>query len=187
MKTILPRFDFKSLYKTVVTFLAVALLVTVTACGGSNQTAKIEKVDVDNPSAGKLTELYKPLTPPQGGMNNYSDVDPRVDISKVEAKADRLIKKTDDLVKKDTNPFKEIGKQLDKKGLPERAEDLSKDVSRSAKETADGVAKGTERGFGNLKENTKSFTEDVKSAVGDLKEKVQQQTEDLERSTRKNS
>lgn len=185
MKTTLPRFDFKSLYKTVVTFLAVALLVTVTACGGSNQTAKSEKVNLD-PSGGEVT-LYKPLTQPQGGMNNYSDVDPRVDTSKVEAKADRLIKKTDDLVKKDTNPFKEIGKQLDKKGLPERAEDLSKDVTRSAKETADGVVKGTEKGFGNLKENTKSFTEDIKSAVGDLKEKAQQQTEDIERNIRKNS
>jgi len=186
MKTTLPRFDFKSLYKIVVTFLAVTLLVTVTACGGSNQTAKIEKVDLDNPLGGKVT-LYKPLTPPQGGMNNYSDVDPRVDTSKVEAKADRLIKQTEDLVKKDTNPFKEIGKQLDEKGLTERAEDLSKDVTRSAKETADGVAKGTEKGFENLKENTKIFTEDVKSAVGDLKQKAQQQTEDIERNVRKNS
>ena len=186
MKNILPRFDFKSLYKTVVTFLAVALLVTVTACGGTNQTAKIEKVDVD-PSTGKNVELYRPLTQPKGGMNNYSDVDPRVDTSKVEAKADRLIKKTEDLVKKDTNPFKEIGKKLDKKGLPERAEDLSKDVTRSAKETADGVAKGTEKGFGNLKENTKSFADDVKSAVGDLKDKAQQKTDDIERNVRKNS
>jgi ElaB/YqjD/DUF883 family membrane-anchored ribosome-binding protein len=169
-------------------FLAVILLVTTTACNGTNMAENTANPVPDtNPTTGKVTSLYKPLTPPAGGMNNYSDVDPRMDTSKADAKTDRLIKKTDDLVKKDTNPFKQIRKEFDDKGVPERAANIVKDVNRSAKETADGVAKGTERGFGNLKENTKSFAEDVKSAAGDLKDKTKQQTKEIERDIRKNS
>ncbi len=120
-------------------------------------------------------------------MNNYSDVDPRMNTSKADAKTDRLIKKTDNLVKKDTNPFNQIRKEFDDKGVGERATNIAKDVNRSAKETADGIAKGTEKGFNNLKDNTKSFAEDVKSAAGDIKQKAQQQTDDVQRTIRKNS
>jgi flagellar biosynthesis/type III secretory pathway protein FliH len=120
-------------------------------------------------------------------MNNYTDVDPRVDTSKAEAKTDRLIKQAKDLERKDTNPFKQIQKQFDKKGINERAEDAVEGVNRSAQETADGVAKGTRKGFGNLKENAKSFKEDVKSAVGDMKQNASEETEKIERNARKNS
>ncbi len=167
--------------------LAVLLLVTTTACNGTNMSANTDKPAATNPATGKVDSLYKPLTPPKGGMNNYSDVDPRMDTSEAAAKTDRLIKKTDDLVQKDTNPFKQIRKEFDDKGVPERAANIAKDVNRSAKETADDVAKGTERGFDNLKKNTKSFVEDVKSAAGDVNQKAQQQTEDVERTIRKNS
>lgn len=167
--------------------LAVILLVTTTACNGTNMAANTDKPAATNPATGKVESLYKPLTPPTGGMNNYSDVDPRMDTSTTDAKTDRLIEKTDDLVKKDTNPFKQIRKQFDDKGVPERAANIVKDANRSAQETADGVAKGTEKGFNNLKENTKSFTEDVKSAAGDLKDKTKQQTKEIERDIRKNS
>ena len=167
--------------------LAVILLITTTACNGTNMAATPDKPAATNPATGKVDSLYKPLTPPTGGMNNYSDVDPRMDTSTAAAKSDKLIKKTEDLVKKDTNPIKQIRKEFDDKGVPERAANIVKDVNRSAKETADGVAKGTEKGFNNLKENTKSFAEDVKSAAGDLKDKTKQQTKEIERDIRKNS
>jgi hypothetical protein len=134
-----------------------------------------------------VTELYKTIEPAEGGMNNYSDVDPRMDKSEAKAKADRLIDKTDQIQRDVTNPFKQLGKQLDQKGLPERIEDTSKQVTRSAKETADDVVKGTKRGYSNLKDNTNTFKEDVKSSLENTKQKAVDRADDLQDTIRKNS
>jgi gas vesicle protein len=181
-------FKLKSLVKVALSFFAVILLVTTTACNGGSSTAKVDPMtNSNNPTPGKVTELYKPIAPAEGGMNNYSDVDPRMDKSAAKAKADRLIDKTDKLQRDGTNPFKQLGKQLNEKGLPERIEDTAKQVNRSAKETADDVAKGTKRGYNNLKENTNNFTEDVKSSLENTQQKVVDRAEDLKDTMRKNS
>jgi hypothetical protein len=162
VKSALRSFELKSLYKAVLSFLAIALLVTTTACNGSEVAAK---KNLENPPPGKITSLYKPITPEVGGMNNYSDVDPRVDTSKTDAKADRLINQAKGLERKDTNPFEQIKKQFDNKGIQERVEDTAESVRESAEETADGISKGTRKGIGNIKENAKSFKDDVESAA----------------------
>jgi gas vesicle protein len=180
--------EIKSLVKAALSFFAVILLVTTTACNGTNSTAKVDPLtNSNNPAPGKVTELYKPIAPAEGGMNNYSDVDPRIDRSAAKAKAERLIDKTDKLKQGGTNPFKQLGKQLDAKGLPERLEDTSKQITRSAQETADDVVKGTKRGYSNLKENTNNFTEDVKSSLENTKQKAVDRAEDLKDTMRKNS
>jgi hypothetical protein len=181
-------FKFKSLVKAALSFFAVILLVTTTACSGENSTAKVNPLtNSNNPAPGKVTELYKPIAPAEGGMNNYSDVDPRMDTSAAKAKAERLIDKTDKLQRDGTNPFKQLGKQLNQKGLPERIEDTAKQVNRSAQETADDVAKGTKRGYSNLKENTNNFTEDVKTSIENTKQKAVDRADDLQDTMRKNS
>jgi hypothetical protein len=162
VKSTFQLFNLKSLYKTVLSFLAIALLVTTTACNGSEVASK---TNLGNPPAGKITELYKPITPEVGGMNNYSDIDPRVDTSKVDAKADRLINQAKGLERKDTNPLQQIKKEFDRKGIQERVGDTADSVGQSAQETADGISKGTRKGFANVKENAKSFKDDVESAA----------------------
>jgi gas vesicle protein len=180
--------EIKSLVKSALSFFAVILLVTTTACNSTNSTAKVDPLtNSHNPAPGKVTELYKPIAPAEGGMNNYSDVDPRMDKSEAKARAERLIDKTDKLKQGGTNPFKQLGKQLDAKGLPERIEDTSKQITRSAQETADDVVKGTKRGYSNLKENTNNFTEDVKSSLENTKQKAVDRAEDLKDTMRKNS
>jgi gas vesicle protein len=181
-------FKFKSLVKVAMSFFAVILLVTTTGCNGTNMASKVAPLtNSDNPALGKVTELYKPIVPAEGGMNNYSDVDPRMDKSEAKAKADRLIDKTDKLQRDVTNPFKQLGKKLDEKGLPERIEDTSKQLTRSAKETADDVVEGTKRGYGNLKENTSTFKDDVKSSLKNTQQKVEDRADDLKDTIRKNS
>ena len=130
----------------------------------SVQGVKVEARNVHFLRSGRDV---KTIEPREGGMNNYSDIDPRVDTSEAKAKADRLINKTEDLVKKDTNSFKEVGKELDKKGVKERVEDFSKDLGNAVKENTKDFAKGTERGFENVKKNTKNFADDVGDAVDD--------------------
>ncbi|WP_310414191.1 hypothetical protein [Chamaesiphon sp. OTE_8_metabat_110] len=149
--------------------------------------AKVDPTRVENPQPGKITELYKPIAPAEGGMNNYSDVDPRQNTAEAKAKADRLINKTEDLKKGDTNPFKQLGKQLDDKGIRDRAGETADQLNRSAKETAEDVAKGTKRGYQNLKENTKSFADDVKSAADDIGDEAKAKANDLKNNIRKAS
>jgi hypothetical protein len=162
IKSTLPSFEFRSFYKAVLSFLAIALLLTTTACNSSEVAAK---ANLDNPPSGKITELYKPITPAVGGMNNYGDVDPRVDTSKVDAKVDRLIEQAKGLERKDTNPLQQIKKEFDRKGIQARAEDTAESVSQSAQETAEGISAGTRKGLKNIEENAKSFKDDVESAV----------------------
>ena len=162
VKSTLRSFQLKSFYQAVLSFLAIALLITTTACNGSEVAAK---KNLENPPPGKITSLYKPITPEVGGMNNYSDVDPRVDTSKADAKADRLIDRAKGLERKDTNPLEQIKKQFDRKGIQERVGDTADSVRESAEETAEGISKGTRKGFANIKENAKSFKDDVESAV----------------------
>jgi hypothetical protein len=181
IKSRLGSFELRSLYKAVLSFLAIALLLTTTACNGSEVASK---ANLDNPPPGKITELYKPITPEVGGMNNYSDVDPRVDTSKADAKADRLINQAKGLERKDTNPFQQIKKELDKKGIQERIGDTADSVGQSAQETAADIAKGTRKGFANVKENTKSFKDDVESAAGDLSQKAKNKATDLQDTVR---
>ncbi len=47
----------------------------------------LREKDAQQRSPEQFTELYKPNSPPVGGMNNYSDVDPRMDTTKADAKA----------------------------------------------------------------------------------------------------
>jgi hypothetical protein len=82
----------QSVHKVLVGLLAVFLLTTNIACSNSKVMAKAEKPDVENQPTGQITELYKPIVPNKGGMNGYSDIDPRMDTSQADAKADRLIK-----------------------------------------------------------------------------------------------
>jgi hypothetical protein len=181
VKSTFQSFELKSLYKAVLSFLAIALLVTTTACNGSEVAAK---TNLDNPPPGKITELYKPITPEVGGMNNYSDVDPRVDTSKVDAKVKRSIEQAKDLPKKDTNPLQQVRKDLDKKGFQERVGDTVDSVSQSAQETAERISEGTRKGFANVKENAKSFKDDVESAAGDLGQKARDKATDLKDTVR---
>ncbi len=176
---------FRSISRTILSLLAVVLLVTTTACNGAETTAKVDPTQTTNPRPGQITELYKPIAPPAGGMNNYSDVDPHQNTSEADAKAKQLIEKTENLNQGGTNPFKQLGKQLDDKGIPERVGESADKLNRSAKETADDVAKGTRKGYQNVKENTKSFKDDVESAVDDLGDKARAKTNDLKNDIRK--
>ncbi|PSB58580.1 hypothetical protein C7B77_04185 [Chamaesiphon polymorphus CCALA 037] len=184
-KTVLS-FKFKSFIKMTLSLFAVMLLVTTTACGGNPTTAG-EKMtsgsgvrpNPANPGPGKVTELYKTIEKPEGGMNNYSDVDPRMDTSEAAAKAERNIKQSGELQKNVTNPFKQLGKQLDERSIPDRVGDGAKGVARSAQQTAEDVAKGTERGYNNLKENTKTFADDLSSGVDELKQNAKNKGDDL--------
>lgn len=162
VKGTLRSYQLKSLHQIALKFLVIVILVITTACSSPEKNSKI---NLDNPSSGMITELYKPITPQVGGMNGYSDVDPRFNTSITDAKAERLISKAKSSQGKDINPLEQVKKEFDRKGIEERVNDTANRVSRSAQETAEGVSKGIRKGFANLKENTESFRDDIKSSA----------------------
>jgi hypothetical protein len=163
----MPDFDRNFLRKAAISLCVGIFLLSVTACSGVDAKGKVNApTSADNmPTTGKITPLYKPIQPPEGGMNNYSDVDPRMNSSEANAKAQREIEKTKDLQKGDTNPLKQLRNQFDDKGAGDRAKEFSKDASQAAKENAKDFAKGTERGFENLKKNAKDFKGGVEDTI----------------------
>lgn len=169
----------QSLFKTALSLLAVFFLVMNTACNASAVAAEKVERPIDNRPAGQLPESYKPIVSLKGGMKSYSNVDPKVDNSQVDAKAERLINQANARRDQDTNSLKEVKKELDRKGVKERAEDLSDSMRRSAKKTADGVSTGTQWGFDKLKENAKSFKKDTKAVIDDLGQKARDKTDDI--------
>jgi polyhydroxyalkanoate synthesis regulator phasin len=187
MKNASLSFELKSLYRLAISFLAVVFLVFNTACGSSEIAATNDLPTGSHPSGQtpNLPNLYDPLTPPQGGMNNYKDTDPRTDASDAEAKADRLINRANSQQKGGKNPLKEVRKELNKKGPQDRAEDLSEDLGRSAKKKTEQVSQGAKRGIENVKENAKSFADDVSSGADDLSRNAQGKVEDLKQATKK--
>lgn len=57
-----------------------------------------------NDRVGQQTELYDPIQKRQGGMNEYSDADPRVSKDRLNQKASNLIRNADQNIQKVDTP-----------------------------------------------------------------------------------
>ncbi|MBD2251113.1 hypothetical protein [Nostoc parmelioides] len=106
-----------------------------------------------------------PLNTPKGGMNNFSDVDPRSEVgektAETQAKAlrDNAKRNVDEKGIDSTEQYVRNYRQ----GTPfgERVKNLGEDIGSSAEEVREGVVKGTQRGLENIKENTQNAGEDL--------------------------
>ncbi|AFZ14500.1 hypothetical protein Cri9333_3687 [Crinalium epipsammum PCC 9333] len=145
--------------KVITVFLSAMILFVTTACGGGGVMAKTADVVRPEVPGGAVTSKH------QGGMNDFSDVDPRKDTSEAAAKAKGLIDNAESNVIDQTGSVGENTKRiLDKKG--ENARDFNKNIDRStdkaqdkAQGTLEDFAKGTKKGTENIKENTGNAVE----------------------------
>jgi ElaB/YqjD/DUF883 family membrane-anchored ribosome-binding protein len=130
--------------------------------------------DTNNVPAGQITEFYDAIQPVEGGMNNFSDVDPRQNTSKADAKAEKLIKNASHPEKnKFKNPLDAVNTELNNESIPERVQKFSKDLGKSTQELADGISEESRKGASNLKKNSGSFLDKTQSRVDDLNRKAQ--------------
>ena len=114
----------------------------------------------------------------EGGMNTYSDVDPRSKDAEAAAKIKAKGLKDNAEVNVLDQSDSLIGntqRNLDKKA--ENLEDLGKNVKENARDAGDKVqesaedfAEGTKRGFRNIKENTSDAVDSLTNNVGDVAE-----------------
>jgi hypothetical protein len=110
-----------------------------------------------------------PLSSPEGGMNNFSDVDPRgkADEKAANDRADALAKNSQkNIDQKGIDSREQYGRNYNQ-GTPlgERVKNLGEDIGSSSNELGEGVVKGTQRGIENLKGNTQNAAEGVTKNV----------------------
>ncbi len=156
--------------------LAGVFLLANVACSNGSPTSVSSK---DSPGyEADSTSAYRVRQEPEGGMNVYSDVDPRRDTSKADAKARSLIKRAEGRLQDDRNPKEVVQDTLKEKPLGERAKEFSNQVSNSTKNAAENASQATRQGFRNLQQNTENAADDTSNFV-------QGKVDDATRSTKR--
>jgi hypothetical protein len=156
--------------KVLTVFLAGIFLFLTQACGAPGIATQPPQPDAQSPYSKRYdpTKDY-PLSSPAGGMNNFSDVEPRgrLDEKGANDRADALAKNAQkNIDRKGIDSPEQYGENY-KQGTPfgERVKNLGEDIGSSAEEVRKGVVKGTQRGIENLKGNTQNAAEDVTTNV----------------------
>ncbi|WP_375506430.1 hypothetical protein [uncultured Nostoc sp.] len=169
-----------------VLFAGIFLFLTQ-ACGDpgvATQPPQAEKQPGYTQQRYDPTKDY-PLSSPAGGINNFSDVDPRAtDEKAANDKADALTRNAEKRIdEKGVESPGDYARNY-KQGTPlgERVKNLGEDIGSSAEEVRKGVVKGTQRGIENIKGNTQNAAEDVTKNVQrgaeDAGKKVQRTADD---------
>ncbi|MBD2212141.1 hypothetical protein H6G27_20035 [Nostoc linckia FACHB-104] len=173
--------------KIVGVFLAGILLLVTQACNRPTIAGQPAQPGSQPPNAERYdpTKSYN-LSSPQGGMNNFSDVDPRArgDEKAAEARAKGLRDNAQRNV--DEKGIDSPGQYVEnyRQGTPfgQRVKNLGDDIGSSASEVGEGVAKGTKRGLENIKENTQNAAEglgrNAQRTGDDVKTNLQRSAED---------
>ena len=125
----------------------------------------------------------------KGGMNGYSDVDPRSEGAEAAAKmkAKGLRDNSEVNLKRSGDVTDNLGRALDRKG--ENVKQSAGNAADKAKESASDFAEGTKRGISNIKENTSDALDSVTNNAGDVAEdaklSTQRAAEDAKLSTQR--
>ncbi|MEG3840506.1 DUF6658 family protein [Microcoleus sp. herbarium14] len=181
-------------------FLAGILVLVSTACSRPDVTAgktdvmpaktdvmsakTADKIREEVPS-GAVTSEFK------GGMNDYSDVDPRNQkVTTTEAKAQLLKEQAQHRIdtKSSSNVVENVKRVAD--DVPDKLDQVGEKLNenaRTAQRKADDFGDKTKKGLANLKENTreglKGAKEIVKEATEGAKERAAEGTESLRYNT----
>jgi hypothetical protein len=173
--------------KIITVFLAATFLFLVQACNRPTIAGQPPQPAGQPPNVQRYdpTKDY-PISPYQGGMNNFSDVDPRSREAQKSARdrADALIENAQRNIERKGIDTTDQYVRNYREGTPfgERVKNLGEDVGSSAKEVREGVTKGTKRGVENLQENVgnaaKGLTKNVQRGTEDVGKNIQRRTED---------
>jgi flagellar biosynthesis/type III secretory pathway protein FliH len=167
-------------------FVAGIFLLLVQAC--DRGIAALPPQPIEQPPNAQRYDPTKdyPISPFQGGMNNFSDVDPRAKAVERTARerADALVRNAERNIteKGVTSPEELIRNYQEGAPFQERTRKLGENVGRSTEEVQEGVTEGTKRGTENLQENignaAQDFTKSLQRGAEDTGKNVQHTAED---------
>ncbi|MGF1513322.1 MAG: hypothetical protein ACFB5Z_06455 [Elainellaceae cyanobacterium] len=183
-----------------VTIFAAATLLLTTACGATSADAadsplspKAAGTATENPGSEQFTNTYDQDEQSfEGGMNRYSDTDPRRDTAGVNAKAERLERSAE----RNVNKVQDVDDFVDnyKAGTPlgDRIKNIGENLGEAAEETVDDVQAGLSpdkrlrdlagQNAENIVDNT---AESAKRAARDAKDSAQRAGREAAQNTRR--
>lgn len=169
--------------RTAVAVVASFVLLLGTACSPSSPS--VSGTGSYEQGRANPTELYRPIQPDEGGMNRFSDTDPRQNTKGLGSKAKSRIDEAERNIDKVQNPREFAEDYREGTPLGERVRNITDDVGSAAKDTAKDFAKGTERGVSNLKRNTEQAKRGVEGTVDDARQNAEDLGKDTSRSAQR--
>ncbi|MEA5619871.1 hypothetical protein VB711_18765 [Cronbergia sp. UHCC 0137] len=187
MKRLIDWLENLQVFRILTIFLAGIFLCLIQACNRPGIAGQPPQPAGQPPNVQRYdpTKDY-PLSPYQGGMNNFSDVDPRAKTAEKAARrrAEALIENAQrNIENKGVDSAEEYVRNY-REGTPfdERVKNLGEDVGSSAEELREGVVRGTKRGVENLQENieggAKGLSKSVQRGAEDIGKNIQRTAED---------
>jgi hypothetical protein len=164
--------------RIVTAFLVGVLLFVSTACSKGVQAKTADQIREDVPSSA-VTNEYK------GGMNDYSDVDPRRNTTEANNKAKALVDNARRNIDEKSIDSTEQYVENYRSGTPlgERVKRIGEDVSESVDSVKENLSKGTQK---NIRQTT-DLTSDVKDKAIQTKENTKDATKDAANSVKQSA
>jgi hypothetical protein len=154
-------------------FLVGILLFVSTACSSGASAKTADELREEVPGSA-VTNEYK------GGMNDYSDVDPRFNEKGAEAKAKGLVDNAQRNINEKSIDSPEQYVENYRSGTPldERVKRLGEDVGESAKDIGKEAAKGSKENAQNAKEASQSAAQSTKQAANETADTAKSKVKD---------
>lgn len=148
-------------------FLVGLLLFVSTACSSGASAKTADEVRKEVPGSA-VTNQYK------GGMNDYSDVDPRQDIKQAQTKAKALVDNAQKNIDQKSVDSTEQYVENYRNGTPlgERVRRIGENVGRAAENVKDDVSKGTQENLQNAQDVAHKSKENADKAANAAQSKV---------------
>ncbi|MEB3337308.1 MAG: DUF6658 family protein, partial [Leptolyngbyaceae bacterium] len=177
---------FKNIYlsRVLPVLFAGILLFSATACGGDRVQARTTTSGPEQGIPGHKAQPY------EGGINGYSDIDPRTRTRASELKAKRLQEKTernvidmgDDLERNTRRTLDKKAENLDQFGKNLKQD--SKTLGRKANRAADDLEKTADQIKENTRQAGKDITQGTQQAAENIQENLKAAGKDLVESTK---
>lgn len=188
--------------RVVVVLLAGVMMLVSTACGNaapplssdSNPVQPSASSGLPKPmssgegsyhaktGANQPTELYDPIQKPEGGMNMYSDTDPRYQRKNLGAQIERRVDKAEQNLDKSIESVDDyVDNYTSGAPLGERVRNITDSVGETVDDLTDRVKGGTDRGTQNVKVNAKRAESNASEAVKGVADDAKDNARDLSR------
>lgn len=168
-----------SVKQVVVALLAGVVLLTTTAC--SPPSTRVVGEGSYDKKVGQQTELYDPIQKPQGGMNVYSDVDPRTPTRSNDAQARELVDNARQNLKNRADDVEDLVENV--KETPRLFDKSTRVTTEQARDKAGNLTKdvieGTQRGVENLRDNAADAGRALRKLPDEVMDNARSTGEDL--------
>lgn len=150
--------------------LASFLLLFGTACNPSSPS--VSGTGSYQEGRQPQTELYRTIQPKEGGMNRYSDTDPRRDTSRAATKADQMIRQAERNLNKVQSREDLADEVREAKPFKQGVNDISGRVEGTIEDLREDISEGTQKGIKNIQRNTSQAQQGVQESFDDTRQNL---------------